>query len=1086
MRTLLALILVGILSGMAFSEQPLSLGTLETGDQYITDRIIITTITGTEPLLINQTISGVAYTGNEQIDLLCQDNNVIKIEMWYPKPVRNESLRSLIERMYVFYLSPEKDVMDVKDSFLDNKDIEYSDPWLIDRLFYTPNDPAVGSQWHISKTDCYGAWDLVRGDTTTHIIIGIDDTGVYYNHPDLQGNMWINGPEDLNGNGIFDTSDINGQDEDGNGYPDDVVGWDFGMGDNNPNENSPTHGTHVAGCASETTDNLIAGAGPGFNAKIMALKITNAYGQLTHGYPAMIYAIDNGVDIINCSWGNYYYNPSYQNIINYVYNNGGLVVAATGNDNTSSVGYPAGYNYVLSVSSTDQDDEKSYFSNYGSWVDVSAPGESIYSTWAQSSYSYLQGTSMSSPIVAGIAALIRAQNPYYSPERLTNIIKNTADNIDSLNPGYEGLLGTGRVNAYSAVGASNYPNFQLIGSTETLTNDVDGDGIINPGESVDIVIELQNLWQDAEDVVATLRASDGITLTDSVVDFGSFPGDGEQIDNSSDPFSLTYDGDLPPGTHELTIHITAAVSYVVDLPLEVHVSLNLVNFPISLPDAIESDPMMFDFDSDGSVEILVGCNDAKLYAIESDGSYSPGWPVSVSDDINNAPAVGDIENNGDFEVVATSRDGLIYAWHHNGSLVDGFPITTGGAVFAGPTLLDIDGNGDLEIVQTNFQTKNVDVFNHNGTAYGNWPYTSTVGWYSAAAAGDIDGDGNAEIVVAGFDDSLHVFNADKSEVSGFPFDLGNHPWVSPVIGNIDPSDPELEIFIATQSGSAYLINHDGSVVSGWPINIGAAIKSSPSLGDLDDDGTPEIIFGSNNSNLYVYNSDGSVFNGFPVDLIANVLASPVIADLTGDGIPEIIIGNGSSETYIFAFDNSGETVANFPIPTSAIGQVNASPAVWDLDGDGDVEIVVGIQNVGNNLDVIDYKTDVLLTDIEWSMYGNDVHRSNNSDGIIYTSIDENIIALPNGFSLNQNYPNPFNSNTVISFNLDTPSEMSLDIYDILGRQVRNLVSGFQKAGIQSIVWDGLNDNNAEVSSGVYFYKLKAGDELAVKRMVYLR
>ncbi|MCD6162870.1 MAG: S8 family serine peptidase [candidate division Zixibacteria bacterium] len=1085
MRTLFMAILIGLVAGVVFAEQPLSLGTLETGDQYITDRIIVTVRPGVEPLLINHTISGVANTGNEQIDLLCKKHNVIKVEMWYPMPVQKEILRLLVERMYVFYLSPEKDVMDVKDSFLANDDIECSDPWVLDRLFYTPNDPSIGSQWYINKTDCYGAWDLVRGDTTTHIIIGIDDTGVYYNHPDLQGNMWINGPEDVNGNGIFDAGDNNGVDDDGNGYTDDVVGWDLGMNDNNPQENSPTHGTHVAGCASEATDNATAGAGPGFGAKLMAIKITNAYGQLTHGYQGIIYAINNDVDIINCSWGNNYYSPSNQNTINIAHTAGVLVVAAAGNDNNSTPGYPAAYNYVLSVASTDQDDVKSYFSCYGSWVDVSAPGESIYSTWAQSSYTYLQGTSMASPIVAGIAALVRAQNPYYSPDRISSIIIETTDDIDLLNPNYQGLLGSGRVNAYSAVGASNYPNFQLVESIETLTDD-DGDGIINPGESIDLVVELQNLWQDAEDVIVALRAPEGIIVTDSVVEFGSFPGDGEHMDNSDDPFSITYDEDLPPGNHELTLHISTADDYTTDLFVEVNVSLNQINFPISLPDAIASDPLAFDFDIDGSVEILVGCNNAKLYSIESDGSYTPGWPVSVGDDINNAPAVGDINANGGFEVVATDKDGLIYAWYRDGNLVNGFPITTGGSVFAGPTLLDFDGNGDLEIVQPNFSTRNLDVFNHDGTAFGDWPYTSTVGWYGSAAVGDIDGDGSVEIVIAGFDDYLHVFNADKTEVSGFPYELDSHPWVSPVIGNIDPSDLEPEIFIPTQSGSAYLFNHDGSLVSGWPISISSAIKSSPSLADLDDDGTPEIIFGASNSRLYVYDSDGTALDGFPVELLATIQASPVVADLTGDGMPEIIIANGSAEACIFAFDRYGETVDNFPIPLSATGQVNASPAIWDIDDDGDAEIVVGVQNSGENLDVIDYKTEVSMINAVWPVYGNDVHRSNNYVPFIYNSIDEDSKTLPVKFSLNQNYPNPFNAHTIISFNLDISSKISLDIYDILGRQVKSLASDFQKAGKHSIVWDGRNDNNSKVSSGVYFYRLKAGEKLAVKRMVYLR
>ena len=1091
MRMLIAVILISFLTAVAGAEEPFTIGTSPNGILYAADRLVITVKTGTDPLLIDQTIAGTAYTGNDQIDLLCEQNSVVRVEPYYPYPVKNAIIREVVERMYVFKLAPDINPLNVKDNFATNKDIEFSDLWSVSRISYIPNDPSIAQQWALNKIDTYTAWDYVRGDTTANVIIAIDDSGVYYNHPDLQPNVWINGPEDINSNGIFDNypssqgGDINNYDDDGNGYQDDVVSWDFGFHDNDPQEDTPTHGTHVAGCASMATDNNTGGAGPGFSAKLMTTKATNTPGYITHGYQAMIYAGDNGAHIINCSWGNYYYSGGEQNVVTAVTNAGALVVAAAGNENTSSRGYPASYTGVLSVAATDQNDHKVSFSNYGSSVDVSAPGVSIYSTWAQSGYTYLDGTSMSSPVAAGVAALIKAQNLSYTPAQITTIIKSTTDNIDAVNPGYEGQMGTGRVNAYSAVAANYFPNIQLYDHTIIHISD-DGDGIINPGESIDIIVVLENIWQDAENVSVKLRAPEGITVTDSAFFFGSIPGGGEQRDNNIDPFSLTYSEDLPPGEYELTLHVTADGDYSNDLSLMVTVSLFLSDFPVSLPDAIESDPLVCDIDGDDDIEILVGCNDSKLYSIELNGTNTPGWPVTGSDDFSTAPAAGDLDDDSDLEVVATVRNGDIYAWDHSGNLLSGFPYSAGGTVFCGPTLADLDNDGNLEIIQPCFQTKNLEIINHDGSVFGDWPYNSNTSWYGAAAVGDIDNDDEFEVVFAGFDSLLHVFNSDKTEVSGFPVALDNRSWISPAIGNIDPSDPEPEIVIATQSGSVYLINHDGTLVSGWPINIGTAVKSSPALGDLDNDDAPEIVFGGSDSDLYAYDSDGSLLSGFPVSLIANITASPVIADITGNGTADIIIGNGASETYLFGFNAQGQILPNFPISTSATGPVKASPAIWDLDNDYDLDIVVCVQNSNYNLDVIDYKRNSSIDRIHWAMYGNDKYRTSNFEAFSPIGIDDETISVPQQFGLLQNYPNPFNNHTIIRYSLDIPTEFSLEVYNILGQQVRNLDSGFKQAGVYDVIWNGRNDNGNDVTSGVYFYKLTGDDRTEVKRMLYLR
>jgi subtilisin family serine protease len=224
------------------------------GGQYITDRFVITIKPGVAPLVVNTMISGQVYTGNSRIDLLCAQNKVKSVELFYDHPVRNPVLRSLVERIYIFHIDPKLDARDVYANFAVCDDIETSDLYIVPEIFFTPNDPQISQQWALAKVNATQAWDVVHGDTTKRVIIAIDDTGVYFKNPDLQANIWINTPEDINHNGIFDAGDINGQDEDGNSYNDDVVGWDLGTADNNPEEEEPTHGTHVAGCASEVTN----------------------------------------------------------------------------------------------------------------------------------------------------------------------------------------------------------------------------------------------------------------------------------------------------------------------------------------------------------------------------------------------------------------------------------------------------------------------------------------------------------------------------------------------------------------------------------------------------------------------------------------------------------------------------------------------------------------------------------------------------------------------------------------------------------------------------------------------------------------
>lgn len=1079
-------LMVGLLVAFATAGMPVITGMDQEGAHFAKNAIVVAFTPQYAPLDLSLS-NGVFVTGLAEVDRLNQQFGVTYMWPLFPKAERYGEFK--MAGYYSITFGDRFELEAVLDAYDDLGVVDHVEPVGVHRIHYIPDDPSLNQQWGLTNVHAREAWDISWGNP--NVILGIPDSGVDWDHPDLAADIWMNEDEILDGT-----------DSDGNGYIDDIRGWDWVHGvngapgedswtpDNNPMDFSG-HGTHCSGIAAACTDNGVGIAGLGFDCRIMALRIgwMDPYGQgwvrMDFAASAFYYAVNNGAHVLNCSWGS---SSGLATATNYAVNHGVLIVTAAGNENNQSPSYLGSRSDVISVAATNSGDQKAWFSSYGTWVEVSAPGVAIYSTVFNNSYTSWDGTSMAAPFVTGLAGLLFASDSTLTAPDVFDIIVSSTDNIDSLNPGYEGLLGSGRINAYTALGRDLYPNIQLVEYYVTLISD-DGDGVVNPGESIELVVVLQNLWQDAYSVVATLSAPEGITVIDSVTEFGDFEGNGEYMDNNSDPFELSFAEEIIPGQYDLTLLITADGDYTNEIILPIGVTLEMAGFPVSLDGAIESHPLIFDFDADGQNEIIVGCNNNKLYAIEADGSFSPGWPVMGSGDFNTAACVGDIYGDGDFEVVACSKDGQIYAWDEGGDVLDGFPVNINSMqVFANPTLADLDDNGDLEIIQPGFlPTKSIYIINHDGSNFGSWPYVGDDPWYSGVAVGDIDDDNQLEVVIGGLDNKLHVFNVDMTEVDGWPFDVGEDIKVAPAIGNIDPSDPEPEIVVGTNSGSIYLFNHDGTVVNGWPIEVGGQIRSAPSLADLDDDGSPEIIIGSGNANLYVYDADGSLFSGFPVTLLTSINASAAVGDISGDGSPDIIIANGSINSLIYAFDTQGQLLGNFPMPTVESGQISATPAIWDIDYDGDMEVVVGVQTLGQNLDVIDYKEQALLTDMQWPAYGNDIYRSCNYIPLFpYTDVPEEPVSLPLKFSLSQNYPNPFNSKTVIRFSLDRPGDVSLEVFNILGRKVKTLITGFKQAGRYEVVWDGRNSERSEVASGIYFYRLKTGDNILVRRMAYLR
>lgn len=325
-------------------------------------------------------------------------------------------------------------------------EIDYSEPKFKDFEDYLTNDPSYSSCWHLNKIQANLAWDLGFG--SSNVVVSIVDDAITINHPDLQNVIWVN-PNEIPNNGI---------DDDNNGYIDDINGWDTYTNDNDPSPHSNTpawaHGTHCAGIAGAHTDNNIGVSAIGFGVSLMAVKTADNNGLVNQTWDGVYYSIVSGADVISCSWSSGSYSQTNNNIIEFGINNGSIIVAASGNNGAnlaSNPKYPACYNGVICVANTNTSDIKAGSSNYGTRIDVGAPGSSILSTVPYSEYETKTGTSMSAPMVAGLLGLMKSFSPNSSNEQLINCMKSSCDNIDALNPSYAGLLGSGRINAYQAL-----------------------------------------------------------------------------------------------------------------------------------------------------------------------------------------------------------------------------------------------------------------------------------------------------------------------------------------------------------------------------------------------------------------------------------------------------------------------------------------------------------------------------------------------------------------------------------------------------------------------------------------------------------
>ncbi len=770
--------------------------------------------------------------------------------------------------------------------------------------------------WNAFDLDGNGDFDGSETRPGEPVVVAVIDTGLDVDHPDIAANLWRN-PAEVPDNGI---------DDDANGFADDTVGWDFVDGDGAP-EDRFGHGTHVSGTIAASGDNGIGVIGIAPWAKIMTLKglrNTGSGDALTLAN-AVRYAADMGADIISASWAGIAQSETLTAAFRYARALGVLSIAAAGNANTNVESFaPANLDEVLAVAATDLDDVRAGFSNFGIGIDISAPGVAILSLNANRGantiaealpdrvvgvdYLQINGTSMACPHASGAAAVLLSQDPSRSLDDIAGRLLAGAAPIADANPGFETLLGRGRVDLLASLVAEPRPLVQLLGVDQ---------GRAKAGGSASIAVFLRNRWIGTSDVTATLSTASPYAIVEKDrTEFATLETN-QEVDNLRDPFEVHFDASIPIGAeipfelaledphgYRETIRLTVQLNHFADVTRE-------TRLPIF--DILPWRATLHDYDGDGDVDAqLIGLLENSLYENRG-GIFTPrggSGGIGVSQGL-----FFDIDNDDDQDLLMAGFN------RFSGSE---FFLNTGGGAFSDITdssgirglrafasaALDYDGDGWVDFVSAANRLPAADrpsgvaLMRNNGdqtftdvverTCLD--PATNLVN--GQILAFDFDDDGDPDLLLGSiFGISLYQNNGD-----------GTYSDVTVRAG--------LTTFRRNKQGCAPKARRNERSECDPTASMGGAVGDYDNDGDLDlfltgrraSDGTPF-------SSLFRNDGDG----GF-VDVTGES------GELSGEAISGIHWGNA-----FFDYDNDGDL--DLYVTSESLTEVRIN-ALYANDGDG--------------------------------------------------------------------------------------------------------------------------------------------------------
>ena len=1060
MKKILIPVLLAILTGAAVAgAQPFENSSVV---GQVPDRVVITVRPGVQMSLDKS--NGTPQVGLPALDALAARFSVHNMEAMYSGMTGNldKASQNVLDRVWAVDFAPDQDLKTVQAAYAALPEVE--DVRLVDicRNYdaFLPNDPGLGSQWFLRNMTlgggdvrAIGAWSESLGDS--NVVICILDSGVDWHHPDLGGPH----PDKVNGAIKTNWTEYYGNpgvDDDGNGKIDDIRGWDFVnlsasagwpdedvVGADNDPMDYGSHGTQCAGMAAGITNNGIGIAGVAPGCKILPVRcgyMPNGSNQgvvrMDFVSAGMIYAANNGADIINCSWGS----TSYLSLaVGAAQSNGVLIITAAGNDNTDSdpgLGVPSylsTYPGVIAVAATEPSDGKASFSNYGAWVEISAPGTGIYTTTYDSStdshvYSSVQGTSFSSPITCGAAALIWSANPGLTANQVASALYNSADNIDAVNPAYVGQLGAGRVNLLRALGdnVQRFPqefptlydalNSAATGDTIAIAGtEVLAGPISIPGKGLKIFGAYSGDY-GSRDVVGNPTRISG-PANNSALKFSGTVDNATEVDGflisggggssfSGIPYTAEYGGGVMlNGTSPTLRNLEVTGNTVGDnaqLGCGGGVTMNgssavLENVHIHGNTAIYGAGLF----AYNSTPTLIGCVIENNISIATNFSFTPsgGGVHAVDSDVTMIDCT--VSGHPD----QLKGGGIYLAGQNSSSSLD----MTGGTVSGNSAK---DSGGGIHISGGALTARRVLIDGNTKTATSTFMHGG--GIYATGAAVTLD--------------SLTFTN--NTAMVGGGLELNANP----------SADVTNSVFAGNTGqfwggGFAYDGNTTGTI-------SGNTIVANNSL--------------TGGAGLYLANASPAVTN--------NITALNTGGATYANGMA--LLSAPSSLTCNDAWGNDGANYSGQPDPTGSAGNISADPQFCNV-GTGSYGIATGspcaaAQSGGCGL-----------------------------IGALAAGCGESAVpdeggVVPVAFRVEQNFPNPFNPQTTIRFALPAKGRTQVDIFDVAGRHVRSVLNADLEASTHEVTWAGDDDDGRGVSAGVYFYMVTSGSNRSVGRMALIK
>ena len=918
---------------------------------------------------------------NAPITALHAKHNVESLHPLFPylaSPSRNPNLK----RIYLLRFALDVPLETLKAAYEQSPFVEavaynYLRPTLADAVF--PNDPKYPEQWSLPLMKLPQAWAIEKGDR--EVIIAIIDSGIDYRHDDLASKAWIN-PGEFPDNGL---------DDDGNGYVDDIYGWDFTdapnlqaegdyiEGDNEPIDESG-HGTHVAGIAGAMPDNGIGIAGVAWECPLMAIRAGLSLGgssrlQDDDSAAAIIYATDNGASVINMSWGSEHRSFVIQDAIDYAHARGAVLVAAAGNSQKPEAIFPAAYRKVIAVASTEQNQQRFYQSNFGASIDIGAPGNVILSTQINNQYRLLTGTSMAAPHVAGVAALMLAKRPGLTHEEVRYILIHTADPVhqedsDALD---ERFVGAGTVNAERALLATGTLQARILAPE---TNSGGADSITIIGTAGGYKFHSWQLSYGASTVPTEFTPFTQPSITQKI---------GETL-------AIWETTTVPEGIYTVRLTTTATDGQKTHDQVVLSVDRTPPHI-ISLT----------------ATETLYGGRGLTVFTWVTDdvtqntlyyrrkGSLAPFAPVRTTDlGVEHLLSLGLESGIYQFFVEAENTTNLKAREDNGGTfytidVVGGYISPSGFTekpldippLHIASVTADFDADGLLEIVgspldsetgaDTELQTAILAIYERLPTGKYVLAHTvesvdglSNLEKFITWAVSDTDGDALLEVLAT---DDERTFLIESTAPRGSPNRI---IWESPflsggTIADLD-GDGQKEIIGADNRNDRLIVFEYDPTVDAH-VEKAVLVNESPgsnvfaqtfAIADFDEDGSTELVAGDSEGELFLYEST-SIRNTFRLEWQAQLPLKDITqfasGDLTGDGKPEFVVGGLLSlpdlsasgpliwKFFVFTHTSNGYTLLSNGTREAAVAiaphRLNGnSLAIADLDRDSNNELIV--------------------------------------------------------------------------------------------------------------------------------------------------